>query len=189
MNERRVHPILRRRTIGLIAAAVAVTGAVAAVVFASGSGRGVVFDGSVDLGPVPAIPTGHVEIRTINSGITDRLSPVNPATLQGEGVRSVRLSPVLVAIASTSADSGVLLARDTQSGCRLTYSSDIGGWTTKATGAGFVDPCHGAVYAVTGKCIDGPCTRDLDGLATHVDARNHLIVDLASLTAGLPAQR
>ena len=82
-------------------------------------------------------------------------------------------------------ESGEVLAfsqQDTHSGCTVPWRPDFQfmgqrGW--------FRDPCHGATYDLTGRCVAGPCPRDLDRFGVLVE-HGRVRVDLQDLTCNGP---
>ncbi|HEV8628075.1 MAG TPA: Rieske 2Fe-2S domain-containing protein [Acidimicrobiia bacterium] len=71
-----------------------------------------------------------------------------------------------------------LLARDTQSRCRLINVRGKPGVIEGVSDAAwFADPCHGASYDQTGTCLAGPCPRGLDRFSVGITA-GKVVVDV-----------
>jgi Rieske Fe-S protein len=91
-------------------------------------------------------------------------------TINGEDVKEIDLYLVRTA-------NGVhaLWARSTHLGCR-----------TVPRAGGFEDPCGGAMFALDGRCVSGPCARDLDEFPIVQDS-GATYVDLRHLQRGAPS--
>jgi Rieske Fe-S protein len=78
-----------------------------------------------------------------------------------------------------------LLGISTHLGCRLLIRGDsmFGEGFTREDEFAFEDPCGGSVYALDGRCIGGPCPRDLDRYDVKL-ADNSATFDLHHLVRG-----
>ncbi len=80
-----------------------------------------------------------------------------------------------------------LLGVSTHLGCRLVYRADphFGEGFTNTDQFAFEDPCGGSSFTLDGRCIGGPCPRDLDRYQVDVDDGTATF-DLHDLVRGPP---
>jgi Rieske Fe-S protein len=76
-----------------------------------------------------------------------------------------------------------LWARSPHLGCRVKPIGEVD--IPHGDNAGFADPCGGSLFALDGRCIDGPCPRGLDGFAI-VERNGVAYADLARPVRGQP---
>jgi Rieske Fe-S protein len=80
-----------------------------------------------------------------------------------------------------------LLGISTHLGCRLLFpgDADFGEGFTRVDALTFEDPCGGSTFTLDGRCVGGPCPRDLDRYAVEV-AAGIATFDLHDLVRGPP---
>jgi len=101
----------------------------------------------------------------------DRLAVDDPVTVP------VRLpgpeqTPTRVAFVRHAGTVSAYLAMDPRYGCGLLVPADPDFdrlWSSTAVVAAFYDNCGGALYGADGRCLGGPCRRNLDAYPVRVD--------------------
>jgi nitrite reductase/ring-hydroxylating ferredoxin subunit len=130
----------------------------------------------VTVGELSDFAPGSVRSITVGRSFFDFLLP--SASDQGAPAVVRRSAANLFLVRDRAGALLALLARDTQSRCRLI---DVRGKPGVMDGvsdaAWFADPCHGASYDQTGRCLAGPCPRGLDRFSVGI-ADGKVVVDV-----------
>ena len=82
-----------------------------------------------------------------------------------------------------------LLQRSPWLGCRVQIATVADAATFGYTPPddfklGFIDPCHGGLFSITGEHLAGPGTNPLSRFSVQIDADGTILVDLTELRAG-----
>ncbi len=156
----------RRRVFGVLGVLVVVAAAVAAGWLLRD--RVVPDPTAVPVGHVSEFPPGSVTERVLDVGHYDPLGVEGP--LEDTTADGVYASTRLFIV--NHPDSGLiaLLQRSPFLGCRIVEMTaeevrDFGGTLPAGFERGFSDPCHGGLYTLDGRQVDGPGERDLDQFA------------------------
>jgi Rieske Fe-S protein len=115
------------------------------------------------------------------SGLSPRQVLAVDVTLPSAGHREARVFVVHPSGRPVMA----LLGISTHLGCRLLFRGDasFGQGFTRVDRFAFEDPCGGSTYSLDGRCVGGPCPRDLDRYDVKVTG-HEATFDLHDLMAG-----
>jgi Rieske Fe-S protein len=111
-----------------------------------------------------------IDARGLEANAFRAVRQLTDLTIDGEQVREIDLYVV-----RTADGVHALWARSPHLGCR-----------TVPSGHGFDDPCSGAKFAIDGRCLSGPCPRNLDEFAVVHDGGS-TYADLEQFLRGAPS--
>ena len=128
-----------------------------------------------------AAPSGTLTVSAgslANGQVTSTVAPI-------EALGETRW-PVLVA-AQPNGTFNAFLGRSPHLGCRINWVGDrtVAHFASDVPQVAFEDPCGGAVFALDGTCLGGPCNRGLDRFEIRMIGER-ATVDLRQLTPGEP---
>jgi len=136
------------------------------------------------IGPVDDFPVGSPIPIAIDHGYFDLFEPEGG----GEAAGAVKETRVWV-VNRTGARPLVLLQRSPWKGCRVMLASpadasNYGHTPPQGFEVGFIDPCHGGLYALDGRHLEGPGTAHLSRFEVGIDGDGRLLIDLTDLRGG-----
>ena len=133
----------------------------------------------VELGPVASFPVGSITEVVVTTKLTTWIPRISDSA--DDGVVEV---PVLV-VGNSGTEFLVLYAPDPHRGCRVKPASaaDPNAHGDLAENVAFINPCHGEMYDLAGRYVDGPSPRGLDRFASYVE-EGVVMIDLTTFTFG-----